>query len=128
MSVLIKGMKMPKSCWDCDFCHNIPYCGVEDLYRCTAQETKQIMPLKSERDESCPLEEVPAGDVVPAVHGKWILAVDSILSDILQTMIEFVDMCDMKKDFKEYFQGKITEIDMELCKLMDEEESNGNLH
>lgn len=65
MSILIRGMEMPKSCWDCDFCHNIPYCDVEDLYRCTAQEAKQIMPLKSERDESCPLEEVNSVDVAP---------------------------------------------------------------
>lgn len=53
--VLIKGMEMPESCYQCNFCVNVM--DGEDVI-CTALE-KGIIALMAERQEDCPLIEVP---------------------------------------------------------------------
>lgn len=63
MSILIKGMKMPKSCNNCNFqCFtewggDSPYAN-EIATKCLATD-KFVFPSDSERDENCPLIEVP---------------------------------------------------------------------
>ena len=64
MSVLIKDMEMPKSCYACDF--SFPSTdsegGVHTI--CTALQ-EEILPLLLERQEDCPLVEVPPhGDLI----------------------------------------------------------------
>lgn len=57
MSILIKGMEMPKSCWVCKLC----FCG----YKCEATgESTMTLPIDAKLD-TCPLVEVK--------HGRWEL-------------------------------------------------------
>ena len=64
MGVYIKGMEMPKSCYACDF--SFPSTDSEgDVHTiCTALQ-EEILPLLLERQEDCPLIEVPP-------HGRLI--------------------------------------------------------
>lgn len=63
MSVLIKGMKMPKNCTICRFC--VPEADPGDGEMCMA--TGRFMPpCSTERLEECPLVEVPTP------HGRLI--------------------------------------------------------
>ena len=64
MGVIVKGMKMPESCWMCNFCHEVKHYGNTINY-CSAQKNKIILPNRSERDEICPLVEIPP-------HGRLI--------------------------------------------------------
>ena len=57
MSVLIKGIEMPNSCWVCQFGHD---CG-ETVY-CTLTDKSQFADMKND----CPLVEVPTP------HGRLI--------------------------------------------------------
>lgn len=58
MSVIIKGMEMPSSCWDCYF----QDCGSCDL---TAQKVVDKCIIEGKRDDDCPLIRVPPhGDLV----------------------------------------------------------------
>ena len=73
MSVLIKGMEMPKSCYACDF--SFPSTdsegGVHTI--CTALQ-EEILPLLLERQEDCPLVEIPPhGDLIDADAMKSII-------------------------------------------------------
>ena len=64
MSVLIKGMDMPKSCERCIITAKgqyAKYCVITGL-SC----------INNERQKDCPLVEVPSADVHPVVHGEWI--------------------------------------------------------
>ena len=67
MSVLIKGMKMPKSCFFCEMCYqeqDSEHCVTS---RCAAQEHKEIFPDKSLRNDDCPLVEIkPHGRLIDA--------------------------------------------------------------
>ena len=63
MSILIKGMKMPKNCTICRFC--VPEADPENGEMCMATE-KYVPPCNTDRLENCPLVEVPAS------HGRLI--------------------------------------------------------
>lgn len=64
MSILIKGMEMPKSCWHCEFCRD----GLDEYAQhydyCVALDMN-ILISQTERHENCPLVEVPK-------HGRLI--------------------------------------------------------
>lgn len=62
MSVLIKGMKMPKNCTICRFC--VPEADPENGEMCMATG-KYVPPCSTERRDDCPLVEVPP-------HGRLI--------------------------------------------------------
>ena len=64
MSVLVKGMEMPGSCYQCNMCVNVLY-GEDIVVICTALE-KEIIALMAERQDDCPLVEVPTP------HGRLI--------------------------------------------------------
>ena len=66
MSVLIKGMEMPTSCWDCYF---------QDCGNCRLNADKVVDKciIEDHRDEDCPLVPVPP-------HGRLIDA-DAALRD-----------------------------------------------
>ena len=80
MSVLIKGMEMPKSCDECELCTcYVREDGTEENYRCVIT----FYPIHefNERHEYCPLVEIPphgrlidADAPIPLVdtHGKNI--------------------------------------------------------
>ena len=70
MSVLVKDMEMPGSCYQCNMCVNVLY-GEDIVVICTALE-KEIIALMAERQDDCPLVEVPSADVQPVVHGEWV--------------------------------------------------------
>ena len=80
MSVLIKGMEMPKSCFDCPMLDELMYCGI----------TKAPYPFwkKIERLTDCPLADVPTP------HGRLIDA-DKMCADLAtvdpryETMVEW---------------------------------------
>ena len=61
MSILIKGMEMPKSCL---------YCPLTDGHsaECLITE-KSVYFYVEKRHEDCPLVSI---DVAPVVHGKWL--------------------------------------------------------
>lgn len=66
MSVLVKGMKMPKSCSDCELCYDMMEC-------CVGEPIINFFRVKefdfcTERHPRCPL--VPAADVRPVVRCK----------------------------------------------------------
>ena len=52
MSLLIKSMKMPKSCWDCPFLYDFLYCSIRHCI-------KERYENEDKRDKNCPLVEVP---------------------------------------------------------------------
>lgn len=68
MSVLIKGMKMPKTCVECDFCHwsNLHQTGMCD--RCNDEPVCADFgtDYKKTRARFCPLVEIPTP------HGRMI--------------------------------------------------------
>lgn len=64
MSVLVKDMEMPGSCYQCNMCVNVLY-GEDIVVICTALE-KEIIALMAERQDDCPLVEVPTP------HGRLI--------------------------------------------------------
>ena len=75
MSVLIKGMEMPKSCSKCGFFDM----GGGDGYRCTLLRKSFEMwnKISVARDRSCPLIEVPTP------HGRLIDA-DALIADLVK--------------------------------------------
>lgn len=64
MSVLIKGIKMPKNCTICRFC--APEADPENGEMCMATG-KYVPPCSTERLEECPLVEIPTP------HGRLII-------------------------------------------------------
>lgn len=63
MSILIKGMEMPTSCWRCPFCLTVD----PDTYRCipTGQEFESTFDAIDHIVLDCPLVEVPPhGDLI----------------------------------------------------------------
>ena len=67
MSILIKGMEMPKSCWDCYF---------QDCGNCRLNDHKVVDKciIEDRIDDDCPLVHIPP-------HGRLIDA-DAIRADI----------------------------------------------
>lgn len=59
MSILIKGMEMPQSCWRCPLCLTVD----PDTYRCipTGQDFESTFDAIDHIVLSCPLEEVDDG-------------------------------------------------------------------
>ena len=74
MSILIKGMEMPKSCWRCPLCLIVD----PDTYRCipTGQDFESTFDAIDHIVLSCPLVEVPP-------HGRLIDA-DAMLLEAKQ--------------------------------------------
>ncbi len=63
MSILIKGMEMPKTCWDCA-CSNY-YESIDEAMCDITDEQLDYMLWKCERHPDCPLIELPPhGDLV----------------------------------------------------------------
>lgn len=62
MSILIKGMEMPQSCYDCDFQVQVPT--GEHSYEWLCSATQKYLCGFSKEDNGCPLTEIPDG------HGK----------------------------------------------------------
>ena len=91
MSFLIKGMEMPKGCWDCDFA--VKTFGRTDFY--CAVLKKGISLSKTEREKDCSLVPVPP-------HGRLIDADKIFLNDF-----EIV-MCN--GDYKEALRMQIKKI------------------
>ena len=58
MSILIKGIEMPKSCWDCEFCRDGLDEYAEHYDYCVALDMN-ILISQTERHENCPLVKVP---------------------------------------------------------------------
>jgi len=71
MSILIKGMEMPQSCWRCPLCLTVD----PDTYRCipTGQDFESTFDAIDHIVLSCPLVEVPP-------HGRLIDA-DALMKD-----------------------------------------------
>lgn len=65
MSILIKGMEMPKSCWHCEFCRDGLDEHAQHYDYCVALDMN-IQTSQTERHENCPLIEVPTP------HGRLI--------------------------------------------------------
>ena len=72
MSVLIKGMQMPKNCMHCGFSHMAFYslkmwivCKPKDISVTTGDA------VKDGRPDWCPLIEVPSADIAEVRHGEW---------------------------------------------------------
>lgn len=57
MSILIKGMEMPKSCWHCEFCRDGLDEHVQHYDYCVALDMN-ILISQTERHENCPLIEI----------------------------------------------------------------------
>ena len=64
MGIYIKGMKMPKSCYDCDLCDGTICYAIKDIHL-----TMRFFAHR-EKPDWCPLIEVPSDDVAPVP--KWI--------------------------------------------------------
>ena len=62
MSILIKGMEMPKSCALCP-------CGDDESRFCKA--ANEYIPTMLVFPKFCPLVYIPSADVQPVVHGHW---------------------------------------------------------
>ena len=100
MSVLIKGMEMPRSCGDCNF-YYVDY--EEGTANCLATSC-YVQPHhyhKDNRDPDCPLVEVPTP------HGRLIDA-DNLIKVLQDTLDNYSD---------NYNDGKIVEkLVVETCK------------
>ena len=90
MSVLIKGMEMPKNCSDCPLCYDMMECSVSVIRFFKVK--KQAFDFSTERHPNCPLVPVPEhgrlkkrvvyrGDVFNALESARIIALDGILTD-----------------------------------------------
>ena len=76
MSVLVKGMKMPKNCEECDFCH---WSNLHQTGRCDRCDDEPVCAdfgtdYKRTRARFCPLVEVPTP------HGR-LVDVDAFKAD-----------------------------------------------
>lgn len=69
MSILIKGMELPKSCFDCPFMYGRRYCRVNSRIEFNDPEYSEL----KGRYDGCPLVEVPP-------HGRLIDA-DALIQD-----------------------------------------------
>ena len=85
MSVLVKGMKMPKRCWDCNFCkylkeewvnftdaNGLFYC--KDYFCCDLIKNSQFLDSEAlhGKHSDCPIVEVPTphGDLISR---EWLI-------------------------------------------------------
>lgn len=66
MGVYIKGMEMPKDCWDCSLSRLLTiYAGTEPVLVCSILLDGVEENVRKGRDERCPLVEVPPhGDLI----------------------------------------------------------------
>lgn len=107
MSVLIKGMNMPESCYDCPMCYDMMECTVGTPRIGFWKKEMQAEPFDfcAERHPRCPL--VPAADVVPVRHGRLLnpnpygeCSVCGCLIDIRDSY-NYCPNCGAKMDLKE---------------------------
>ena len=83
MSILIRGMKMPKNCEACDLCYDYVYC----------MAASNVFKINFEtRPKECPLVEVPAP------HGRLIDA-DRFEDDLIKEKTRLVYLSDHSRDF-----------------------------
>ena len=86
MRILIKGMEMPKSCNDCNF-QCFAEWGGDSSYaneittKCLATD-KFVFPSDSERDENCPLIELPPQGRLIDADALRIDLIDRGIADI----------------------------------------------
>lgn len=102
MSVIIKGMEMPKNCEECDFCH---WSNLHQTGRCDRCDDEPVCAdfgtdYKRSRARFCPLVEVPNS------HGRLIDADDVKsrmipLSFSVQKWISEVELSNCKTVIKE---------------------------
>lgn len=67
MSILIKGMEMPKNCQECDFCNEINFEGYLWFdYYCSVKDKSFDWDDDDNKPDWCPLVEIPTphGDLV----------------------------------------------------------------
>jgi len=106
MSILIKGMEMPRCCDDCPFC--VPEADEENGDICIVSGQFPIV-NKDERSVECPLLELPP-------HGRLINA-DAFIAEKRK---QFCEDCDRRKGFE---NGKHTETIYEIggapCRACD---------
>ena len=84
MSVLVKGMEMPKNCNECKFgtwsnLHQTAACKRHDFEPCFKDHSREYM---EKRADFCPLVEVPAQ------HGRLIDA-DALLEDVRKNSVSY---------------------------------------
>lgn len=102
MSVLIKGMEMPKSCWRCPLCLTVD----PDTYRClpTGQEFESTFDAIDHIVLDCPLFEIPPhGDLIDRSqisglfdrdrHNRNIYSLvwNDAINTVIQTMPTIID-------------------------------------
>ena len=84
MSILIKGMKMPKDCEACDLCY--------DYVECMASSYNIKINVET-RPKECPLIDVPSP------HGRLIYA-EKLSDDLLIEKTKLAELAYISKDFK----------------------------
>ena len=100
MSVLIKGMKMPKGCDDCE---KLFWSNFRQVYACWLTKTAiAVTDVTKERNKDCPLVEIPTP------HGRLI-----DVDDVKSKMIPLFDFSAQKW---------ISEVDLSSCKSIVEAE------
>lgn len=96
MSILIRGMKMPKNCNECKFgtwsnLHQTAACKRHDFEPCFKDHSREYM---DKRADFCPLVEVPAphGRLIDA--DKIIKAMDEmkVEGEVFVTAVEYVKL------------------------------------
>ena len=59
MSIIIKGMEMPRGC---NYCHRSYWSNIDQVYKCYLTKSKlQIKDAMTERNADCPMVEIPKG-------------------------------------------------------------------
>lgn len=107
MSILIKGMDMPKNCKECDFCNEINFEGYLWFdYYCSVKDKSFDWDDDDNKPDWCPLVEIPTP------HGRLIDADKLNIYDVSPASIEGYGFCVMG----------VTEEDIELADTVIEAE------
>ena len=118
MSVLIKGMEMPKNCEECDFCH---WSNLHQTGRCDRCDDEPVCAdfgtdYKRTRARFCPLVEVPTP------HGRLIDA------DELKKEYPHDEDWEYPVNTNEYVSESIDNAQTVIEAEREEHESSGNDH
>lgn len=89
MSILIKGMRMPKDCYMCPMCHRA-FDGNETRLACYALKTWCFE--EDGKLDNCPLVEVktPHGDLIDSSEIRWVEHHDSY-GNLSKYMVAYSD-------------------------------------
>lgn len=95
MSVLVRGMKMPKNCAECRFCVN-GFTDEAPMYECACQSYDNVSVLVEKdgqpfdfRPEWCPLIELPP-------HGRLVDA-DVLMTEVMDSDLDHLQRDDWKE-------------------------------